>query len=92
MWVEWSEERKSQHYEVLLHCIPQVLEYSKPKSAGQKSQVTLERTKEEQGCLSLNYLSKEPIATMCLETILHHQQQRKKQLETQNQLSSYVYK
>ena len=28
MWVQWSEERRSQHYEALLRCIPQVLEYS----------------------------------------------------------------
>ena len=34
MWVQWSKER-SQHYEALLPCIPQVLEYSQPKSAGQ---------------------------------------------------------
>ena len=42
-----------------------------------KSQTTLERTNKEQGCLSLNYLSKEPISTICLKTILHHHQQRK---------------
>ena len=35
-WVQWSEERRNQHYEALLRCIPQVLEYSKPKSACQK--------------------------------------------------------
>ena len=36
MWVQWSEERRSQHYEALLCSIPQVLEYSKSKSAVQK--------------------------------------------------------
>ena len=30
------EKRRSQDYEALLRCIPQVFEYSKPKSAGQK--------------------------------------------------------
>ena len=36
MWVQWPEERRSLHYEALLRCIPQVLVYSKPKTAGQK--------------------------------------------------------
>ena len=30
------EKRRSQNYEALLRCIPQVFEYSKPKLAGQK--------------------------------------------------------
>ena len=52
-----------------------------------KSRVTLERTKEEQGCLRLNYLSKEPISTICLKIILRHH--HKKKVEIQNQLSRY---
>ena len=32
LWVQWSEERRIQHCEALLRCIPQALDYSKPKS------------------------------------------------------------
>ena len=28
MWVQWSEEKRNQHCQAPLRCIPQVLEYS----------------------------------------------------------------
>ena len=62
LWVQWSKERRNQHYEALLRNSRQVLEYSKPKSAIQKPDNSGENN-EEQGCMSLNYSSKEPILT-----------------------------
>ena len=91
MWVQWSEERRSQHYEALLRCIPQVFEYSKPKSAGQKpgnSGKNKRRARLPEPELFIERADIDDVS----ENNFTPPPERKKQLETQNQLSRYVYK
>ena len=89
MWVQWSEERRSQNYEALLLCIPQVLEYWKPKSAVQKSGNPGKNKRRARLPEPELFIKRADINDVSENNFYTTTSKEKKQLETQNQLSRY---
>ena len=90
MWVQLSKERRSRYFEAILHSISQVLEYSNPKSAGQKpgnSGKNKQRARLPEHELFIKRADINDVS----ENNFTPPPAKKKQQETQNQLSRYVY-